>query len=797
MSEGSPVNLTQQNPLYSRLADIRLKKFDQFDTRLISELEANDEDLILLIRDLNPYCQFEKLEMVESVFEPFPKGSLIVRDTSDIITHIQNENYKVIYIKTLDGQVSLFEITSVSYLNNAASETEENFVAINFSNFVYFDSESNSLTSILLDKKPEVKPIDKFIPSIDESLLSLMYEYELNRTSNYCLYKPLNTTESRIGMSNDNFMNYFNYLATYAIPRKTTHSSFFYDLNQEIEITFDSQCPRFMLWSGWKFFIPSGNNISQYTRYRGKIYLKYFYQNIENDTVENNRVETYNLRYAVYDSDSPAINITINDKPTTYKKIYTLKTSPAKQISSTKYFYVRKTPKHLSATSGNTYQKLMYQFQDEGEKYDYDIITSEGLTAFVPVGSTELFDNLNWGYYDSYTSLDKTSDATHIGHDFGYGTRYTHLNFGGGTGTNVLDTNYLKMTGVMPYIDCAEMWKNQFDLTTIDPHLGLYPLSEEEEARLSIYTSYLQKVIDIRYQVFKENLGGNKQLEHIRKIEKQNFISYVLCCLKDQKEESFFAALLGYSTADGRPYFDQRGVNDEPLKYRYSWAKLKLIDDPTAIKLYAYPSEHDWKYSDAYVDWAAPENRLWALDIGTPSIIDGKPNGEWSGFPLGDLRSNYAINLNERTNWYNAIGLTFSGNTLYPFPGQGTTGAQGGYYAPGWHAQSVLDEGFEKIKYRPIGHDIGDLVGTNPSSTPTTLTYPPMYDAEGITLPPYTAGACNYVEFKKRHIVKMYKTPIIKLLLESNITDQNLLEFFDGKFIYWFTAENIMDGPCD
>ena len=429
------------------------------------------------------------------------------------------------------------------------------------------------------------------------------------------------------------------------------------------------------------------------------------------------------------------------------------------------------------------------------------MITSEGLTAYVPPGSTELFDNLNWGFYDSYTSLDKTSDATHIGHDFGYGTRYTHLNFGGSTATTLFSGGqnalHLGLTGVMPYVDCAEMWKNQFDLTTIDPHLGFYSLSDEYLARLQLYKSYLQKVIDIRYQVFKENLGGNKQLEHIRKIERQNFISYVLCCLKDQKEESFFAALLGYSTADGRPYFDQRGVNDEPLKYRYSWAKLKLIDDPTAIKLYAYPSEHEWKYSDAYVDWAAPENRLWALDIGTPSIIDGKPNGEWSGFPLGDLRSNYAINLNERTNWYNAIGLTFSGNTLYPFPGQGTTGAQGGYYAPGWHAQSVLDEGFEKIKYRPIGHDIGDLVGTNPSSTPTTLTYPPMYDAEGITLPPYTAGACNYVEFKKRHIVKMYKTPIIKLLLESNITDQNLLEFFDGKFIYWFTAENIMDGPCD
>lgn len=782
MSEGNTVNVVQFNPLYSQIADIRLKKLGTPEyPRRISQFESED-DLILLVRNANPYCQFEKIEMIESVFEPFPKGSLIVRDTSDIVTYISDNEYKAIYIKTIDGQVGVFEITSVSYLNNAASESDETYVSINFSNFIYFDSESTSLTSTFDYPLPFVREVSSLIITCVEQMAKKngnnLYDINYTRqTANYALYKPLQSTDSRIPFSNDNIINYCNYLSMYALPK----TEFFPNLI--------GANPRYMFWTGWNLITPSGNDAST-AKYIGSCNLTYFYNNMLRDG-ENGRLEQFNFRYSVYDSDSPSINIETDSGKKLYKKIYSLTAIPATQIKSTRYFYVRKTPKILNEVKGNTYSKLMFQFQDEGEKYDYQIMTSNGVTAWIPTGSTEMFDNGNWGHYDSYSSLDKTSDPTHISNNFGYGKNYYNLNFGSSKNPPQ------SLVNTMPYIDCAEMWKNQFDLTPVDPLLGTYdpqkPLSEQ------IQKSFLSKVIKIRYQVYNENKGEDKQLAHIRRLERQNFVAYVLCCLKEQKEESFFAALIGYSVMDALPYYNQRGVNEEPLKYRYSWAKLKLIDDPTAIKLNTSQVEADWKYSTQYTKWASLENRLWILDIGDPPIVNGKPNGEWSGFPLSDLRSNYAINLNERTNWYNATGLTYSDDPLFPFPGQGTTGAKGGYYAPGWHAKSVLDEGFEKIKYRPIGKDIGDLNEINPEVNPllNKLTYPPMYNADEIDLPPYPVGACNYVEFKKLHIVRMNKTPIIKFLLNSNITDEKLLNFYDGKFIYWFAAENIMDGPCD
>ena len=338
--------------------------------------------------------------------------------------------------------------------------------------------------------------------------------------------------------------------------------------------------------------------------------------------------------------------------------------------------------------------------------------------------------------------------------------------------------------------------ENQFDLTPLHPNLN-------DEVDENSGWTHLRKILRIRYNTFEESQGETKQLEKIREIERQNFVSYVLCCLKEQKEDEFFAAILGYQ-AEVDPY-NQRGVNGEALKYRYYWAKLKLINDPYAIPDIT-PSEY---YQSEANIFRAFENQVWVLDIGEPPYIEVTqpitglqqaftpyviPNGEWSGitnYNGGNTLGLMAINISERTNWYSLTGITSNSNYKnrlsdeygFAFYGSGNCGDKGGYYSPGWHAQSVKDENFEKIKYRALSHDIKDYVER---VDPKGITYPSLYqDMSGMT------------SFIKRHIVRMHKTPIVKLLKESGITDQKTLFAWDGKFIYWFDSANILDGPCD
>ena len=735
------------NPLSSKIKDIILKK-------------QNTEDLNYSVINQNLVCRFAKIEFIESIYEAFPQGSLVVKDTSDVITFIKINELDVVQVHYVDNTIKNYYITSTSYINNAVSESEENYVSIGFSNFIFKFNKDNSLTQIMGFRKPIVQRLSSLINTIYNKIFQRFiienYDcpkpqlYGLIDTFNYGVYMPVNPTEYRQELPVNDTIQYLNYLASYAC-----------------EINF--RTPRCFFWTGF-------NN---------ELNFKFFFNNINQDPIGNDRLDQYNFRYAVYNSDEPGLNLVEDSFP--YKKIYSLITNPAEQQISKKYFYVRKVPKildnytKLKTTLENiqeyrehTLKLLPYQFQDEGEKYNNQIIFSDGSVRDAPItlpegnivrpnrlipGSQEMIYPKHWGYYDSLNPLDYVSTPTHINQVYGNNESYNNQSFYG-------------ITDAMPYVDTTDMWKNVFDITPVHPNL---PFGFGEATGQNIQ---LQALFDLRYRVF-ENSRESKQLEKSREIERQNFISYVLCCLKEQKEESFFAAILGYQ-AESDPYY-QRGVNGESLKYKYYWAKLKLIEDPRAI-----PEDFS-ALSIKGNPFRAFESQLWQYDIGTPAIFPGGvPNGEWSG--LGDYTEKLAVNLNERTNWYNAIGLTYTGFTAFPFPGWGSTGSTGGYYAPGWHAKSVKDENFTKIKYRAISQDINDYIER---VDPTLIDYPPFPDLG-------TGGDQNLNrQFKRRHITRMYKTPIVKLLLESGITDCYLLNAYDGRYIYWFDAQNVMDGPCE
>lgn len=805
---------TTTNPLSSKLYEVYLIR-DIQDGFIENVGDPLTVGLRLFDRNSNVYCQFEKIEMIESVFEPYPKGTLIVRDISDIASYIKNNDLDTIVMFDVNDNRWVFSITSVSYLNNAASDTEQNFVAINFTNYLYKMAEQSSLIQIA-EKKPYTDLIHSFFKTIKDNYKMGMdpsgnprlpadlstknhylWHYFIDRTNNFVLYTGLQTLDNRTNIPIDNTIQYLNYLSSYCVPSDLSSDSvvewdygdywsmpFQSGSEPPVDLdtfTYDSECPRFMFWTGW-------NNI---------INLKYFFQSIENDLVFQKAKKTLNLNYAVYDGDGESITMPIGTENVTFKKIYSLTTNPADQFMSKKYFYVRKTPKFLNnkggtGLDGNTFGRLAFQFQDEGQKYDYELVSSEDIVNNIHPGANEMVDKNFWGFYDSMNPLDNTTRATHISDDFGYQVNYSKSLFMG-------------LTGLMPYVDSAVMWKNQFDLTPLHPSLNDFVEMAPEEMSL------LDKVLQIRYSMFEQTMGNTaSQLEKIRQIERQNFVSYVLCCLKEQKEESFFAAILGYQ-AENKPY-NQRGVNGEALKYRYYWAKLKLINDPYAIPEIS-PKGY---YEGEGTVFRGFENQLWELDIGDPPYIFVNdpvnrvpgilqnfvsytvPNGEWSGITSfqgyeqhGNTVGLMAINISERTNWYSLLGITY--NTDYKvktskqygmaYYGTGMCGASGGYYSPGWHAQSVKDENFTEIKYRALSQDIKDYVER---VDPKGITYPSLFqDVRGMT------------SFIKRHIVRMHKTPIIKLLKESGITDPKTLFVWDGKFIYWFDSPNILDGPCN
>lgn len=671
------INRIKDNPVSSNIVDIVFKS-------------TTDPNLnISIIDKKNTLCQFERIEFLESIFDLLPNGALTVRDTSDIITFLKIYNVDYLELTFLDNSKSTFTITGTSYLNNAASETEENFVTINFSNEMYKHSQQHSLLQIMNTNKPKVYKTHNFNKDFVYNYLkdSVTNDYQYARapslnfndeTLNYILYRPLNPMEYRNESPSDNYLQYMYYLSTMACNLQTTE-------------------PRYMFW----------------TEFDNVINFKYLYENLDDDLTAIKKMNERGYYYAVYNGDTPFQLLSNDDQP--YKKIYLLTTSPTDQFISKKYFYIRKTPKVLNDTVNikYPYYELAYQFQDEGQKYDIEIINSEGVENKVPPGADELICKNHWGYYDNLRSVDDTGKVTLISRETGQADQYVNKNFMG-------STNHY------PYVDNVEMWHNIFDFTPVDPYEFNQAPGETPDTitnipgqtNLSETSSNLQKVINIRWEVYDQYDGDSDKLNLIRDIETQNFVKYVLCCIQNEEQESFFAVITGYRP-EFAPYATN-GQSQEPMKYLYSWKKINY--NPTVTNGSISPD-------------------IRALEEWELSNTEASVSGDYT---------TWAINLNERFN----VSLPFGVNTVY--------------YAPGWYSADLGSSGpLSSLKYRPIG-----IYGTSTNPSPYTNTN------------------------ETRHLVRMYKTSMVKILTDAGITDTSILNDYEGKYLYSFSAENVVDGPC-
>lgn len=570
----------------------------------------------VIITTKNDICQYEKIEFSESVFDLFPSGCLTVRDLDDVITFVKGMSSsptgRTITIKYYTGPDETFYINAVNHLNNAASETEENFIGIYFTNKLYFINQNDSVPKLLESYKfPQVLNIETFMEemvseiksknswasSTDTVALNRILSSS-NKCSNVITYRPVNPLKEKNDEISDNPLQYMNYISSLACDSVT-------------------KLPRFLFWTGF-------NN---------EINFKYFKPNADGETIFR--------KYGVFQQDVPEIG----SGSTLRKKIYVFTTSPAYQYLNRQYYYIRKTPKILNKpeTTSTTSQETLlvnHQFLDDGNKYDMEIVTDTGVvnTLSGTAGYQSLDYTHHFGYFDQNDSFNQFKNSTLMGMEYNNRDSYK-------------SKNLMTVSSPYPFVDNPEMWKNMWDLTPVHPDL-----STSSSSTIDGPSTKLQKVYKIREDTKDLNIKSNL----LEQIEVQNFVYYVLCCLKEpniEEEETFFACITGWVPD---PTNQKTGVNGEPLIYRYSWKRLgvELPDEITNFNNFTNPELNPWT-----------------------QMSEGSSSND-------QTYATWAININERKNY----------------------GGQNYYYGPGWFTENLNQPVFEdSVTYRPIGNPGGFL----------------------------------------------------------------------------------------
>lgn len=589
------------NPAYSTIQKIILKSSTEDSAKNLIINETNTEN--------NKVCRFERIEMVENINDLCPSGVILVSDLADVVSHIAKNKLDKIEIQLFDNGQSkkwFFDVTSISYSNNAASVGEETLVSIHFTNEWYKRFSTKSLSDLLGYKTPQVYKINEFIDDVKIKAFLIeesdpRFEEGYNDPAlNYFLYKPFNPYNDGEEHISDDTLQTLNYVASMAVADTTD------DINKE---------PNFFFWTGLD----------------GNVNFKSFKRSYDLDESYDSIRSDYRL-IGVYEGDSVIQELSDGN---VYRKAYFLATNPGLQWISKNYYYIRKTPKYLDELVGysggsivilsgesaanEAIKNLSFHFQDDGQKYNIDVVSytgRDGLTG-APEGGQALNPE-SWGYYESQYSANHRSQSTLLGNQFGVESVYKSMPLMG-------------KSGYMPFLDSPDMWKNMFNLTPVHPN---YP---DVTATIdSGEDTHLQKVLNIRKKAF-ENVGtvgaSADNLTLIRNIELQNFVLYSLCCM-GKKEDCFFAVLTKYEE-DSSLIQDQTNDNI-PKKYRYKWNKIQFGGASGASGYCACGSSgasgstgahmlENWCL-DPYIKSSETQDSTWAININERGLTSGNIN---------------------------------------------------------------------------------------------------------------------------------------------------------------------------
>lgn len=769
------------------------------DTAVSSIILKSDENVEfdIDIFQSNQFCQFERLELEESVLNIFPKGALILRDKSDIMTYIAIKKIKSLLVEFQGGEKYLWYITSLNYTNNAASEIDQSFIVVYFTNSLYHQSqnvsfydekvfeentetgeiEEVSATSLWPFSHPFVTTPEHIIKTYgtrsvfnkplfpilnqdgdDTNLKGCGVNLFIKNTQepvNYVLFRPKIADPERIEQYQTNIISYLNYIFTFAIN--------------------EDKKPYYLFWTDF-------SNTLNYKFFDLRKDLESGQYAFDKENNDSGKIQGY----AVYNSDDIGRVFKIEDQDVSCNKVYVMITNPSHTIQDKNYYYIRSAPIYLEQpsheVSGSTSsaERLMSPYMSESANTTLTTVTTYTTndSADLPYAfRTENRKDANllnlpdqgfWGYAKDFNTYNNTINVTDA-----VGSYENILNNIEATPLGLRDA-YFKEAGeqpLYPFNDNRYIWQFQYDITRTHPNFtrgvsgnNIFVIEKDffndirevlnapsagpDESDISsdligntLKTITLNKVMQAKYKAMEEKeFYDNQRRVLLEQAEKENFVSNVLCCIGKEitnKEDWFFAKITGF-VQDKRQILK---ANNEPAigalnsAWLYSWKRLE--PGPLIAGLTGS--------TGSKINTEASQHSLmhgWTLShcvgsTGSPSSTSNTDMLAGKGFTG---MNTWAINLNERLN------RVTNDNSL--------------------------------IEYLGPGYNQGNLAGTNFKLKPIGFTGASYNDS-------FSGSA--------EQIVKMYKISINELREMGALMP---IGEFNGQYLYYFDKENAVDGAC-
>lgn len=604
----------------------------------------------------NPYCRFIRMETSEEAMQIFPEGKILVYDTSDIVTILQVQGYNQIYVQFMNNEQYVWDIKSVSYLNNAVSEynRDKRIVEISFTNKFYKLAQKDNISD-RFSKFLKYPKVGKILPAVQLLMQDVITNIGASGPSintfiasaepeNYVLCKPRTLNNHGFELKNDNFLNLVNYYFSFA---------------------YHNDKPHYLCW----------------TDFSNSVNYKFF--DIDHDLEQNystklDDTSPYFIKtFMKYQTEVPFQEI---DGVKKYR-IHVLTATPAKRINYKNAYYERYTPKLLqSGVSGLTslYQNMGSLFLPKEHQFTTEYFatfvtgSNGGLSA--STGSVFYLDDYTpWGYPSAnQNTTGKTKNALERSEMI---TRMPYDD----------DTDFW----LRPFSDSSYIWQAQFDLTPLHPNL---PTNANFDGEFLILDDcILNKILYCSRAPVTEDEGTDRLSVVEAEQEKLNILKYVLCCIGRTTPEPdwFFALITAYERMDS-------SYTNGP--WYYYWVKI----DPTVTN--GVPSFDLEQYKNLYGNEYYNNRAINLNEIFNASTEFPDPDCYLRGRGLTFSATGTVGNTT-----YGTWSFTATGSPQYSWVPY--TSASGGlnpslyttehYLGPGYDARNITaSPGFA---YRPIG----------------------------------------------------------------------------------------------
>lgn len=816
-----------QNPISTPIQSIILK----------SNLSTDDSDFDIELMKNNKFCQFERIELEESINNIFPTGALIVRDTSDILTYIATNEIKSIIVSMgdLDDTTSEkyeWSITSITYANNAVSEIDQTFVVIYFTNKLFQESQGKSFyDEIIYEKDSEgtvtatpsslwkipypfvttaehiintygyrsvfSKPLFNKRDSDGNEIILKGCGVNNNITNNFepknaVLFRPKVADATRQEQYHTNIISYLNYIFTYSVSSP---------------LGSDKLKPYYMFWTdftnclNYKFFDLKSDLIG--TSLYG----------FDLDPSDPFHIQAY----GVYDSpDVQRLLKDVDDQDIECKKIYVLVTNPATSIINKNYYYIRSTPIYMEipeyGLSGSTTDpvNLMSPYLSDSANTNLTTVTkytentAGGVTYSRRVNAIE-DANLTYlpdGGFNGYVS-DFTQSNTKINTTDAVASYEFLLNHIQATPLGLRDSYKQPnpQTPLYPFNDNPYMWQFAYDITRTHPNLVrgvsgsnvyvkevdfhqyisalFYEYVDYDTAETLIYYTLedlsLNKVLKAKYKAMGDkNNYDNYRRKQLEQTEKENFVANVLCCIGED-----LAAKEDWFFAKITGFIpDNRKLRDGPA-----------VEGPS-IKLGAVADA--WLYSWKKLE---PGPLFVGLTAGITADVERFASYHsmmhgWTTSPCIGSTGMPDISFIEGNSGFNVMkhGGSFTGMASWAINlNERLNGQNDNKFTSAQVGSS--ETGTDTKKYRGPGY-YKDNITTNGQFAYKPIGFTGSLFTHSNALP----DGPGYNKWESAsHIVKMYKIRVNKLREMGCIPPAPNL---DNEYMYYFIAENAVDGIC-